>query len=84
VSVTTTSQSARKKLSYLEAREYDTIEARVAEAEAALQRAHTTIEDPAIASDAEQLQLALNELASAQAAADALYARWAELESKLG
>jgi ATP-binding cassette subfamily F protein uup len=84
VSVTTTSQSARKKLSYLEAREYDTIEARVADAEAALQRAHTTIEDPAIASDAAQLQLALNELASAQAAADALYARWAELEAKLG
>jgi ABC transport system ATP-binding/permease protein len=84
VSAATTAQSVRKKLSYLEAREYDTIEARVADAEAALQRAHTTIEDPAIASDAAQLQLALNELASAQAAADALYARWAELEAKLG
>jgi ATP-binding cassette subfamily F protein uup len=84
VSVTTTAQSARKKLSYLEAREYDTIEARVADAEAALQRAHTVIEDPAIASDAAQLQLALHELASAQAAADLLYARWAELEAKLG
>jgi hypothetical protein len=30
------------------------------------------------------LQLALNELASAQATADTLYARWAELEAKLG
>ena len=84
MAATTTAQSARKKLSYLEAREYDTIEARVADAEAALQRAHTVIEDPAIASDAAQLQLALHELASAQAIADTLYARWAELEAKLG
>ncbi|MDQ1451024.1 MAG: transport system ATP-binding/permease protein, partial [Acidobacteriaceae bacterium] len=84
VAATTAPQPTRKKLSYLEARDYETIEARVAEAEAALQRAHTAIDDPAIASDAVQLQLALNELASAQAAADALYARWAELEAKLG
>jgi ATP-binding cassette subfamily F protein uup len=84
VAATTAPQPPRKKLSYLEARDYETIEARVAEAEAALQRAHTAIDDPAIASDAVQLQLALNELASAQAAADALYARWAELEAKLG
>jgi ATP-binding cassette subfamily F protein uup len=42
------------------------------------------VNDPAIASDAPRLQAALHELASAQAAADALYARWAELEAKLG
>ncbi|HEX4580852.1 MAG TPA: ABC-F family ATP-binding cassette domain-containing protein [Acidobacteriaceae bacterium] len=77
-------RSPRKKLSYLEAREYETIEGRIAEAEATLQRAQAAINDPAIASDAAQLQLALDELASAQAATDALYARWAELESKLG
>jgi ATP-binding cassette subfamily F protein uup len=76
-------RSARKKLSYLEAREYETIEARIAEAESALLRAQTAVNDPAIASDAVQLQLALNELAMAQAATDALYARWAELEGKL-
>jgi ABC transport system ATP-binding/permease protein len=73
----------RKKLSYLEAREYEGIEDRIAEAEAALQRAQGAVDDPAIASDAARLQLALDELASAQAAADALYARWAELEAKL-
>ena len=78
-----TAQPSRKKLSYLEAREYETIEARVAEAEAALQHAQAAADDPAIASDAAQLQSALGELASAQAAADALYARWAELEAKL-
>jgi ATP-binding cassette subfamily F protein uup len=76
-------QPARKKLSYLEAREYESIETRVAEAEAALQRAQTAVEDPTIASDAVQLQLALDHLASSQAAADTLYARWAELEAKV-
>jgi hypothetical protein len=30
------------------------------------------------------LQVALDELASTQRATDALYARWAELEAKLG
>jgi len=74
---------ARKKLSYLEGREYETIETHIAEAEATLQRAQATADDPAIASDAAQLQRALHELASAQTATDALYARWAELEAKL-
>ena len=74
---------ARKKLSYLEAREYEGIEARIAEAETALQQAQAAVDDPAIAMDAARLQRALDELAGAQAATDALYARWAELEAKL-
>jgi ATP-binding cassette subfamily F protein uup len=75
--------STRKKLSYLEAREYETIEARIAEAEATLRQAQTVVEDPSIASDAARLQTALNDLTSAQAATDALYTRWAELEAKV-
>ena len=75
--------STRKKLSYLEAREYETIEARIAEAEATLRQAQTVVEDPSIASDAARLQTALNDLTSAQVATDALYARWAELEAKI-
>jgi ATP-binding cassette subfamily F protein uup len=75
--------TTRKKLSYLEAREYETIEARIAETEAALQCAQATVDDPALVSDAAQLQRALHELARAQGATDALYARWAELEAKL-
>ena len=78
-----TARSSRKKLSYLEAREYETIEDRIAEAEAALRHAQTAVNDPTIASDAAELQRALNELASAQAATEALYVRWAELEGKL-
>ena len=74
---------ARKKLSYLEAREYEGMEDRIAEADAALQRCKAAVEDPAIASDAARLQLALDELTSAEAAADALYERWAELEAKI-
>jgi ATP-binding cassette subfamily F protein uup len=77
-------QPARKKLSYLEAREYEAIEARIAEAEATLQQAQSAVDDPAIASDAARLQTALTDLTSAQAATDELYARWAELEAKLG
>jgi ATP-binding cassette subfamily F protein uup len=79
-----TARSMRKKLSYLEAREYETLEARIAEAESALQRAQTAVNDPAIASDAVQLQIALDQLTNAQSATDALYTRWAELEAKLG
>jgi ABC transport system ATP-binding/permease protein len=74
---------ARKKLAYLEAREYEAIEARIAEAEAALQQAQAAVADPGIISDAARLETALDELANEQAAMDALYARWAELEAKL-
>jgi len=48
-----------------------------------LQRCKAAVEDPAIASDAARLQLALDELTSAEAAADVLYERWAELEAKI-
>jgi ABC transport system ATP-binding/permease protein len=77
-------QMTRKKLSYLEAREYEAIEARIAEAEETLHRAQAAAENPAIASDAAQLQHALHAMSDAQAATDALYARWAELEANLG
>ena len=46
------SPAAKKKLSYLEAREYATLEQRIAEAEAQLKAARAAYEDPAIASDA--------------------------------
>jgi ATP-binding cassette subfamily F protein uup len=74
---------AKKKLSYLEAREYATIEQRTADAEAVLQAKRAAYEDPAIASDAARLLAAQAELDEAQKAADELYVRWAELEAKL-
>jgi len=74
--------SAKKKLSYLEAREFSTIEEKVEAAEDRLQAAREAVEDPAVAIDAVRLQAALAELDQAQDAVDALYARWAELEAK--
>ncbi len=73
----------KKKLSYIEAREYATIEQRVMEAEEILQQKRTAAEDPAIASDAERLLQTHAELEQAQKVVDELFARWAELESKL-
>jgi ABC transport system ATP-binding/permease protein len=73
---------APKRLSYIEQREWDGMEAAVAAAEEALEEARNRAEDPAIASDANALQERFTALAAAQAAADRLYARWAELEKK--
>ncbi|GAA3761281.1 ABC-F family ATP-binding cassette domain-containing protein [Terriglobus aquaticus] len=75
--------AAKKKLSYLEQREWDGIEARIAEADAALERATAALSDPAIASDGGRLQKALAEEQAARAAADALMERWAELGEKV-
>jgi ATP-binding cassette subfamily F protein uup len=74
--------SAKKKLSYLEAREYEEIEERVAEAEHVLQAKRVQLEDPAIATDASRLVSANAELENAQHTVDTLYARWAALERK--
>ncbi len=81
-SATKTSPPAKRKLSYLEAREYAGIEQRIAEAEEVLQAKRADAEDPAIASDAARLLTAHSELEAAQREVDALYARWAELEGK--
>jgi ATP-binding cassette subfamily F protein uup len=75
---------AKKKLSYLEAREFSTIEERLAQAEQALQEKRAAAENPDIASDAGQLLHAHSELEQAQKAVDQLYSRWAELEEKKG
>ena len=77
-------RSAKKKLSYLESREYDDMENRVTEAEELLQKRREQLEDPAIASDGPGLVKATVELEEAQNAVDALYTRWAELERKKG
>jgi ATP-binding cassette subfamily F protein uup len=74
--------SKKKKLSYLEAREFATIEQRVEESDARLAAARARVEDPAIASDAAALQAALAELSAAEAENEKLYGRWAELTDK--
>jgi ATP-binding cassette subfamily F protein uup len=74
--------SAKTKLSYLEAREYATIEERVAKAEKVLQETREQLEDSAIASDGPRLVAAHAEMEEAQNVVDELYARWSELEKK--
>ena len=74
--------SGRKKLSYLESREYEAIEQQVAHAEDVLQAKRAQLEDPGIVSDSERLIAAHAEMEEAQEKVDTLYARWAELEKK--
>jgi ATP-binding cassette subfamily F protein uup len=76
--------SVKKKLSYLEAREYMTMEERIAAAEAKRVEKRAAFEDPGIASDAARLMTAQAEMEAAQSEVDELYARWAELEEKRG
>jgi ABC transport system ATP-binding/permease protein len=72
----------KKKLSYLEAREFATLEKQVEASDARVFAARARVEDPAIAMDAAALQGALAELAEAEGESEKLYARWAELTDK--
>jgi ATP-binding cassette subfamily F protein uup len=74
----------KKKLSYLEAREYAAIEVKVEEAEEKLNAARDRLDDPSVATNADALTLALHDMEKAQEEADALYQRWAELTEKAG
>ncbi len=76
--------SAKKKLSYIEAREFAAIEKRVEESDARLAAARDHVEHPEIATDSVALQKALKDLEAAQEENDTLYARWAELTEKAG
>ena len=68
----------------MEAREFAAIEQLVEESDARLAAAREHVENPAIATDALELQKALGELDQAQHQNDGLYARWAELTEKAG
>jgi ATP-binding cassette subfamily F protein uup len=76
------SSSGKKKLSYLEAREFAAIEALVEVSDERLAKARDRVEEPEIATNASALQEALAELDAAQHENDALYARWTELTEK--
>jgi ATP-binding cassette subfamily F protein uup len=80
--VTSTGPATKKKLSYLEAREFATLEERIAQAEQILHAKRKAAEDPAIASDAGRLLTVHADMEAAQKTVDDLYARWAELEEK--
>jgi ATP-binding cassette subfamily F protein uup len=75
--------TTKKKLTYKEARELETIEQRIADAEKDLQAKHDSLLDPAVMSDGSRLRTLTLEMEAAQKAIDHLYARWAELDQKL-
>ena len=72
----------KKKLSYLEAREFATIEESIARGEQELHEKRAALEDPSILSDGRRLQRICAELEEVEKNVDKLYARWAELEQK--
>ena len=74
--------TTKKKLTYKEARELETIEQRIADAEKELQAKHDSLLDPAVMGDGNRLRTLTLEMEAAQKAIDHLYARWAELEQK--
>jgi len=76
--------SGKKKLSYLEAREFAAIEHKVEVSDARLAAARDHVEHPDVATNSIALQEALKELDAAQHENDTLYARWAELTEKAG
>jgi ABC transport system ATP-binding/permease protein len=82
--VETKPAATRKRLSYVEAREFATIEERIAQAEQELQAKRTALENPASASERLDFQDTCAQFEEAQRTVDRLYERWAELEKKKG
>jgi ATP-binding cassette subfamily F protein uup len=74
---------SRKKLSYLDAREWDQMEQRILEAEQLLEAARAALQAPEVVSDPFALQQRYAEMQAAEAEVQKLYARWAELEGKV-
>lgn len=75
--------SAKKRLSYMEQREYDNMEAAILEAEQELAQAQEQLELPEVMATPDGLATAAMTLQAAQEKVDRLYARWTELEGKI-
>jgi ATP-binding cassette subfamily F protein uup len=84
VAETVAAPAAKKKLSYMEQREFDGIDARIEAADERLVAAKQRIEDPAVAIDPTALTEALAQLEAAQEEHDRLLERWMELSEKAG
>ena len=72
---------SKKRLSYLDSREWESIEEKIHLADQDLERKKTAVQDAS--SDAARLRVCYQEMLAAQEEVDRLYARWAELEAKL-
>ena len=72
----------KKKLSYKENRELESMEKLIADAERELLEKQVALQDPAILGDGTRLHSVSLQLDEARKDVDRLYARWAELEQK--
>ena len=72
-----------QKLSYMEQREYDTIEEKILPLEERLEELHTLLADPEIVADHDLVNQYWTEQQQLQEEVEQLYDRWQELESKL-
>ncbi len=73
----------KKKLSYLEAREWEQMEARILEAEGEVEALQKEMHAPDVVSDGVRLHSVFQKVQAAEARVAELYARWAELEAKV-
>jgi ATP-binding cassette subfamily F protein uup len=76
--------AGRKRLSYMEGREYEQMEERILSAEKELDNWKAAIQASDVVADGRRLQEAYEKMQAAQQTVDSLYARWAELEAKIG
>jgi ABC transport system ATP-binding/permease protein len=75
--------SAKKKLSYMEQREYDGIEAAIHAAEEVRAAKEAESQSPDVVSDHKRIEAVYAELSAAEKEVERLYMRWSELEEKL-
>jgi ATP-binding cassette subfamily F protein uup len=73
-----------RRLSYRERREWEEMEVRILAAEEALAGEQRGVADPEVSTDAAALAERWQRLEAARGEVERLYARWAELEGKLG
>ncbi|MCC6662013.1 MAG: ABC-F family ATP-binding cassette domain-containing protein [Phycisphaerales bacterium] len=74
----------RRRLTFKEQREYETLHDRIVQAEARLVAADAGLGDPAVVANHVRMAAACREAEAARSAVAALYARWEELESIVG
>jgi ATP-binding cassette subfamily F protein uup len=73
-----------RKLSYMDQREYEGIEQRIVAAEEALERARAALNEAALEGDGRRLTALTAEIDELHVRVEGLYARWAELEQRIG
>jgi ATP-binding cassette subfamily F protein uup len=82
--VSSSAAAPPRRLSFKERREWEAMEAVILAAEQVLAACQTAVADPAVATDPAALAERWQALEAARREVERLYARWAELEAKLG